>query len=569
MSGGANIALQQALSFALEDDDERDEWDEKIEVLPNPNLTDGRAAKDAKDAADGDEGENYMDIDKKAEGKEYFPVERPSEKEILAAMEAAVDDDDADTGMTLGDMTLRARYIPLRLTYEERKHLRRVNAALNVSDYTTSVDIPFKSATKRDRARLQNICAFLTGIVATTDLEKGTALLENRNLDEHELLIRECLEIARRYKFNNPEKMRSEYGKLVYLMQDAMSTRLQPLLALKVNEPVQTVHDVLNRAGALDVLSDPLIHAATREILDDKSKSRAQIQAQIRKKEDARRKICNNQGYHRHGRIDRDIIEQCLYSIGDNESFLNSNRLPIDRCIELLKHFFHPTRIEDGYSLAIDEGRDGSRLSHSHELQFNYVLQSLTLWRNIIDDLYRLWFLAEQDLLSADHPYSLRNTGQGLQRVQESPKVFRAMQEILQHTKQELGGWVGSSMIHLGDHNVPNTLVFIDKYTQVAKILGPLIHVIQQLQFTVQQSDGLKRYIAAYGGIDKALKDILHDFFRSGFDGSGGDNDFDAGSCIDGRLTSAWHWCSTLATKPYYPLFRLTGFLSFDGEFDK
>lgn len=28
------------------------------------------------------------------------------------------------------------------------------------------------------------------------------------------------------------------------------------------------------------------------------------------------------------------------------------------------------------------------------------------------------------------------------------------------------------------------------------------------------------------------------------FDGSGGDNDYDAGSCVDGRLTSAWNWCS-------------------------
>lgn len=28
------------------------------------------------------------------------------------------------------------------------------------------------------------------------------------------------------------------------------------------------------------------------------------------------------------------------------------------------------------------------------------------------------------------------------------------------------------------------------------------------------------------------------------FDGSGGDNNYDAGSCVDGRLTSAWNWCS-------------------------
>lgn len=31
-------------------------------------------------------------------------------------------------------------------------------------------------------------------------------------------------------------------------------------------------------------------------------------------------------------------------------------------------------------------------------------------------------------------------------------------------------------------------------------------------------------------------------YFR--FDGSGGDNNYDAGSCVDGRLTSAWNWCS-------------------------
>ena len=128
---------------------------------------------------------------------------------------------------------------------------------------------------------------------------------------------------------------------------------------------------------------------------------------------------------------------------------------------------------------------------------------------------------------------------------------------------------MGSSVIHLGDRNVPNTLVFIDKYTQVSRILGPLVKTLSVLEAACEENDGLRHYMAAYGGIEKAKKDILHDFFRHAFDGSGGDNFFDAGSCIDGRLTSAWHWCSQLSTKPYYPLFRLTGFLSFDGEFEK
>jgi len=41
---------------------------------------------------------------------------------------------------------------------------------------------------------------------------------------------------------------------------------------------------------------------------------------------------------------------------------------------------------------------------------------------------------------------------------------------------------------------------------------------------------------------------------------------FDAGSCIDGRLTSAWNWCSSLEKKRYFPVFLLTGFVGFDGE---
>lgn len=36
--------------------------------------------------------------------------------------------------------------------------------------------------------------------------------------------------------------------------------------------------------------------------------------------------------------------------------------------------------------------------------------------------------------------------------------------------------------------------------------------------------------------------------YRSAFDGSGADNFYDAGSCIDGRLTSAWNWCSQIST---------------------
>jgi Protein of unknown function (DUF2009) len=81
-------------------------------------------------------------------------------------------------------------------------------------------------------------------------------------------------------------------------------------------------------------------------------------------------------------------------------------------------------------------------------------------------------------------------------------------------------------------------------------------------------SPKLAAYInSSFGSKEEAKKKILGDFFRHGFDGSGADNFFDAGSCIDGRLTSAWNWCSQLEKKEYFPLFLLTGFIGFDGQF--
>ncbi len=72
---------------------------------------------------------------------------------------------------------------------------------------------------------------------------------------------------------------------------------------------------------------------------------------------------------------------------------------------------------------------------------------------------------------------------------------------------------------------------------------------------------------STFGGMEQCRKTILVDFCRHAFDGSGADNFFDAGSCIDGRLTSAWNWCNKLEKKPYYPVFKLAGFTGFDGDF--
>ena len=68
----------------------------------------------------------------------------------------------------------------------------------------------------------------------------------------------------------------------------------------------------------------------------------------------------------------------------------------------------------------------------------------------------------------------------------------------------------------------------------------------------MEATPGLSDYVRArFGSAEECRKLMLADFFRHAFDGSGADNYYDAGSCIDGRLTSAWNWCSKLEKKPY------------------
>ena len=83
------------------------------------------------------------------------------------------------------------------------------------------------------------------------------------------------------------------------------------------------------------------------------------------------------------------------------------------------------------------------------------------------------------------------------------------------------------------------------------RILTPLIAAVRGLD-NLAATPGLAAYVhARFGSAEECRKLILGDFFRHAFDGSGADNYYDAGSCIDGRLTSAWNWCSKLEKKPY------------------
>ena len=55
--------------------------------------------------------------------------------------------------------------------------------------------------------------------------------------------------------------------------------------------------------------------------------------------------------------------------------------------------------------------------------------------------------------------------------MQAAVQTSKAVHALLHSVQTKAtGGWVGSSLIHLGDSNVPNALMFIDKYSQVEQV---------------------------------------------------------------------------------------------------
>eukprot|EP01123_Difflugia_compressa_P014959 TRINITY_DN8170_c0_g1_i1.p1 TRINITY_DN8170_c0_g1~~TRINITY_DN8170_c0_g1_i1.p1 ORF type:complete len:398 (-),score=60.55 TRINITY_DN8170_c0_g1_i1:65-1222(-) len=377
------------------------------------------------------------------------------------------------------------------------------------------------------------------------------------NFMANEEFFQHVFEVGRRYKIMNPDKMRTTYGKLMYIIQDAV---MPGIIDFNVHLPVCTVYDFLEEKSQTAILSDPDVLTATQCIAETEFTTRQEVQTILKQKEEARSKLKANYVNNQFTVSDMELV---LESLTDSNAYILLNRHPVDMMIHYLKTYFSRENEEEEFSLAIYARSEGSCLTHNHKTQYTFVLQSLELWREIQHEMFKLWISSDKDLLGR-HSYKLEDTGQGVQRVQSAPEVSQAMSSVLHKVQSRLDRWVGLSVVHLGDRDVPNALVFIDKYTQVPRILGPIVSTIERIG-KLAHDKLCGQFITEMGGVEKLRKQILCDYFKHGFDGSGDDG----GSCIDGRLTSSWNWTSKLEKKPYYEIFLLCGFSGFDGSFKK
>jgi len=461
-----------------------------------------------------------------------------------------------------------AESVPVRLVWPERKLQRLIRGVLLTSNYTDKVDTDKANRTPahRNMAIMREVLRVLGGLAICDNIRDGARTVVEGEYAAREKEIKEAVQVARRFKIMNPDHLRTDYVKFLYLVQDAaQNPACRESLGFNPVTPIVTVGGRIAELGLQGMLEDERLRVCITPV--PRIKSNTELNKALRYKDRLVSLFCKEWAVKSTTKCTPDDVELIVRSLNDQNDFADANVDSTKKLADLLREHFSPdTPRSTASSLAIREEEGGSRLTHEHAKQYHFVLQSLTLWKNICSRMYELWMIAEQDLLDDKTPYELKNTGQGLQRVQPAPTLYKALSQVLADTKRELGEWVGSERIHLGDNQVPNAFHFIDKYAGISRIVVPILRVVEMLENPKLPSNVVAYCDENFSGVLGAQKAVLRDFFRHGFDGSGGDNMDDAGSCIDGRLTSAWNWCNQIRTKPFYPLFLMAGFNSFDGD---
>ncbi|KAG8343222.1 putative Protein of unknown function (DUF2009) [Trypanosoma vivax] len=444
----------------------------------------------------------------------------------------------------------------LRLSDRERQELQLLVAALNVSEYTDDVDDIRRRSFREDRMSraIRDLFDTVLGLyIASGSMprEAKAGFPEGKIYTSATLdILSSLFEVLRRHKRLNPFSNRSEFGKLTMLLQDLQRPAIRRHLNYSHDfiTPVQTVGDELRRLRAEGLLED----ADLKEFLNASGKSKADFFQRMLAR------------YGNTGNVSD--IERCIRSIDDVYQFVESNVKPLQWMREIIETDFVPLESGSKYSLSIQSGMHGSVLNHDHATQCKYVLESLLLWEIVQQNIFNFWQDSEDDMLKNNGEYLFTNTGQGYHRMCRADKSYSRMTQCVKEAEKRMRGWVGIKVIHVGDRDVPNPLVFIDKYTVIPRIVRPIMDTVLALEriFSDESAEvypGLRNFLRSKYNTYKELRmTILSDFFRHGFDGSGDDG----GNCIDGRLTSAWNWCHQLEKKPFYDAFVLTGFNGFD-----
>lgn len=312
-----------------------------------------------------------------------FSSKEPNDKQKVFKQEA----------LSLDYLKKISRYTPLRLSSEERAFLAVVEGALEHSEYTSNIDVSTNDHYVREdyhkyRKIIQEqreFCQVLVGLSAGNDFQSNGKKTLGESLESNQEFFARVLEVGRRFKILNPDKMRSSYGKLLYILMDSVDPDVVKAKGFNLIRPIQTVEEICKEMNS-NLLNDEALLVACQEI----TTANPQIQ---RKKVEARQYLVD-----KYGPNSIRVVE----SLEDALSFQRSNRDPVDEILLLLQEHFSPSKepTNSDFSLSLNGRRSaGHKLNHDHSTQFIFCFQSLSLWRMVMNSFFQCWFGAEEPLV--------------------------------------------------------------------------------------------------------------------------------------------------------------------------
>ena len=156
-----------------------------------------------------------------------------------------------------------AKWVPMRLTDDERKLLHILEGALEVSQYTDKVDVSFdyygwntgssgyysSSSYKKQAiidAEISKLLDLITGLCVAGD-PRANAHIITQTLTENVPFFQRVFEIRQCFKINESQQdARTTYGKLIHMLQDCASS---PAAAGAKPLPIRTVRRALEQHG--------------------------------------------------------------------------------------------------------------------------------------------------------------------------------------------------------------------------------------------------------------------------------------------------------------------------------
>jgi Protein of unknown function (DUF2009) len=114
--------------------------------------------------------------------------------------------------------------------------------------------------------QLELMLTTMSGLAIAGHVCGGERLVGDTPLADNAAFFARAFEVGRRHKISNPAKMRATYGKLMFMLQDAVACRAAPSLVAPLVMVTQWL--AARGAGALALLTDARVLLATKEVTE-------------------------------------------------------------------------------------------------------------------------------------------------------------------------------------------------------------------------------------------------------------------------------------------------------------